>query len=287
MDEDALEGTTQTAHLKSQLEQDLYLSDSAEEDDDDVCHEVDEETKEQARLMEEMIVDESENETSHDPHDSSKSISSTSTNTNKLSMKSFYEEVDGQENVSNRKYRKVKCKLCKLGGKVKLISLGNYSRHIRDRHEKEQEAKCPHCDKNLKIGSLSHHIRDVHKGEDKVKVRCPICDKEMSKSYLRKHMKKIHGSGKDKANGDKQIAQPPSRAITLNVDHQEEVDEEVATFGSPHRGKRTSNPSLITRESPRKKKFKCKCCAKEFLLSRALKSHQQKCQVSSREGKTN
>ena len=87
MDEDALEGTTQTTHPKessqSQLEQDLYLSDSDEEDDDDVCHEVDEETKEQARLMEEMIVDESENETSFDPDDSSKSVSSTFTNTNR------------------------------------------------------------------------------------------------------------------------------------------------------------------------------------------------------------
>ena len=53
MDEDAPEDSIQTTHRygskessQSLLEQDLYLSvsDSDEEDDDDVCHEVDEET---------------------------------------------------------------------------------------------------------------------------------------------------------------------------------------------------------------------------------------------------
>ena len=107
----------------------------------------------------------------------------------------------------------------------------------------------------------------------------------MNKKSLSAHMKNIHGSGKDQANGDLQLAKSPLRP--RNIDHQEEVDEEVTTFGSPLRDKRTSNPSPLSRESPRRKKFKCERCSKEFLLSRALKSHQQKCRVSSRDGKTN
>jgi len=256
----------------SQLQQDLYLTDS-EEDEDDVCLEVDEETKKQARLVEEMIVDESENETSFDPHDdSSKSFSSTATNTNKLTMKSLYEEVEGQEDVSKRKNRKVRCKLCKLGGKVTLISLSNITKHIRDIHEEERREKCPHCDKILKLSSLGSHIRDFHKG-GRSRVKCPVCNKEMKKSSLQKHVKNVHGSGKGKAHGDKQLAKSLPRSP--NIDHLEEVDEEVTTFASPS----VDTNSSLSRESPPRKKFKfkCDCCSKEFLLSRALMSHQKKC----------
>merc|ERR1711971_37104 len=107
-------------------------------------------------------------------------------------------------NVSNRKNRKVKCKLCKLGGKVTLISYRNFSKHIRNIHEKEKKIR--------------------------VRVRCPICDKEMNKRSLHTHVKNIHGSGKDKANGDKhkQLVKPPPSSS--NSEHQEKVDEEVMTF---------------------------------------------------------
>jgi len=259
----------------SQLQQDLYLTDSDLEDDDDVYHEVDEETKKQARLVEEMIVDESENETSFDPHDdSSKSVSSTSTNTNKLTMKSFYEEVEGQENVSNRKKRKVRCKLCKLGGKDTLISISNITTHIKHIHEKGRLEKCPHCEKMLKMSSLGSHIRDFHKG-GRSRVRCPVCDKEMNKTSLHIHVKNVHGSGKDKADGDNQLAKSPSKSLHIDQQEEEEVEEEVTTFDSP----RGDTNSSLSRESPRRKKykFKCGCCSKEFLLSRALKSHQKKC----------
>ena len=294
----------------SQLQQDLYLTDSEDEVSDDehdkqanmnVCDEVDEETKEQARLVEEMIVDESENETSFDewnPHDSSKSFSATSTssNTNKLTLKSFYEEVDGQKNVVSRKNRKVRCKLCKIIGQDRLISIGNFSTHIRNIHEEERRTKCPHCDKSYKKETLRSHIRDVHRRDPKV--RCPQCHKEISRSNLNRHIKDIHGSkGKDKANDDEQGVMSSK---SHDGDYVEDVEEESS--GSPHQGKDITKPKSLKegvrifhekvcnevvamssprRESPRRKKFKCGNCSKEFLLSRGLKSHQKKCPSNS------
>lgn len=249
-------------------------------------------------MVEEMIVDESENATSIDewnPHDNSKSFSavSTSSNTNKLTTKSFFEEVDGQESVSHRKYRKVRCKLCKIIGQDKLISIGNITRHIQDVHEEERRSKCPYCNKSYKIGSsLRHHIRDNHRGNNKV--RCPQCHKEITRSNLSTHIKNIHGSkGKDKVNGGKQNAMTSK---SHDRDPGEDLEEE--SIGSPHQGKDVTKPKSLKegvrifhkkvcnevkamssprRESPRRKKFKCEICLKEFLLSRGLKTHQRNC----------
>lgn len=295
----------------SQLQQDLYLTDSEDEetDDDDeahdnkeLCDDVDEETKNQARLVEEMIVDESQDETSFEDMDlpgSSKSAAATPTNstTTKLTTKSFYEEVDGQENVSDRKKRKVRCKLCKVTGTDTLISISNISTHIRNLHEQKQSAKCPHCDKNFNnAGSLDFHIRHVHKGDSRVRVRCPHCDKELAKSSLRKHIKNVHRSVKGNTNCEKPLSLTKSSHESSNRDLEEDVGESATVSGSPPHDQETSKPPTVKedvrkfhvkvcndavasaiRESPRRKRFKCDLCLKEFLLSRGLKSHQKRC----------
>lgn len=291
----------------SQLQQDLYLTDSeddeTDDDDDaqnnnDLCDDVDEETKNQARLVEEMIVDESHDETSFEDLDlpgSSKSAAATPTKstTSKLTTKSFYEEVDGQENVSDRKKRKVRCKLCKVTGTDTLISMSNISTHIRNLHEQKQSSKCPHCDKNFKsAGSLDFHIRHNHKGYSRV--RCPHCDKELAKSSLRKHIKNVHRSVKGTTNCKKPLTKSSNESS--NRDLEEDIAESATVSGSPSHDQETSKPPTLKedvrkfhvkvcndavaspiRESPRRKRFKCDLCLKEFLLSRGLKSHQKRC----------
>lgn len=292
----------------SQLQQDLYLTDSEDEETDDdyddaqdnkdLCDDVDEETKKQARLVEEMIVDESLNETSfeeYDPPGSSKSAAATSTNstTNKLTMKSFYEEVDDQENVSDRKSQKVRCKLCKISGTDTLISRSNITTHIRNLHEQDRRKNCPHCNKNYAVSFLDSHIRNFHKGKGVSRVRCPHCDKELAKSSLRKHIKNVHRSEKDNTNLEEPLTKSSSKSNNRDL---EDVGESATVSGSPNHDQESSNPQTLKedvrkfhvkvcndgvaspiRESPRRRKFKCDLCLKEFLLSRGLKSHQKRC----------
>ena len=78
---------------------------------------------------------------------------------------------------------KRKCPLC-----AKDISLNNFTRHIKEGHNKVKKL-CPHCDKEFGMSNLRKHIRNVHNNEC---VICPDCGKTFSISNLRKHILSVH-----------------------------------------------------------------------------------------------
>ena len=173
--------------VRSRLKQDLLLSDSEETSDEESNNNMDDdEMRKQAMLIEEMI-DESHNETSVTSSRCS-SASNAPVNRNRLTVKLFYEEIEGQENVTKREKRKrqVRCKLCK-----KLLNVSNFGQHIKNIHEEGATTKCPHCEKFLMKSSLIGHIKDVHKKENG---KCPHCDKVMNKGNLSRHIRNVHSS---------------------------------------------------------------------------------------------
>jgi len=69
---------------------------------------------------------------------------------------SFYEDVS--EDGVEKKYRRVKCLLC---GNGKLLSLGNFHRHIKTMHE--PPVKCEGCGKEFSGEQIKKHIKVCHK----------------------------------------------------------------------------------------------------------------------------
>ena len=69
---------------------------------------------------------------------------------------SFYEDVF-EEGVE-KKYRRVKCLLC---GNGKLLSLGNFHRHIKTMHE--PPVKCEGCGKEFSGQQIKKHIKVCYK----------------------------------------------------------------------------------------------------------------------------
>ena len=69
---------------------------------------------------------------------------------------SFYEDVS--EDGVEKKYRRVKCLLC---GNGKMLSLGNFYRHIKTMHE--PPVKCEGCGKEFSGEQIKKHIKVCHK----------------------------------------------------------------------------------------------------------------------------
>jgi endogenous inhibitor of DNA gyrase (YacG/DUF329 family) len=78
---------------------------------------------------------------------------------------------------------KIPCPECK-----KDISYHNFSRHIRESHEKIK-TPCPVCGKYFAESNLSAHIRSVH---EKIKVECDICGKKFDRDHLKRHKRMVH-----------------------------------------------------------------------------------------------
>ena len=77
----------------------------------------------------------------------------------------------------------VKCPQCD-----KRVSLSNYHRHIKEKHENRRKA-CPHCGKEFAPSNFTRHIRQVHDNE---MGKCPYCEKLLSKSNISHHIKGVH-----------------------------------------------------------------------------------------------
>jgi len=84
---------------------------------------------------------------------------------------------------STQKMHLKTCPDCK-----KDISVDNFSRHIRETHERIKK-RCPQCGKEFAMSNLLRHIRQVHTKES---MECPYCDKTITISNLNKHIKSVH-----------------------------------------------------------------------------------------------
>ena len=98
---------------------------------------------------------------SHRRGETSKSSSSAhaSASSQRVTLKSFYQKLE--DDSPDRKWERVKCKLCALVGIEKIIVRNNFSHHVKNIHEardeKSRRGSCEHCGKLITKTNLSTH----------------------------------------------------------------------------------------------------------------------------------
>ena len=98
---------------------------------------------------------------SHGRGETSKSSSSahTSASSQRVTLKSFYQKLE--DDSPDRKWERVKCKLCALVGIEKIVGRNNFSHHVKNIHEardeKSRRGSCEYCGKLITKTNLSTH----------------------------------------------------------------------------------------------------------------------------------
>ena len=146
---------------------------SSDEDDDDIdvhktinnscdtSSELDETTKSDSSTKSRAATLKSKSNKSHGRGETSKSTSSahTSASSQRVTLKSFYQKLE--DDSPDRRWERVKCKLCALVGIEKIVGRNNFSHHVKNIHEardeKSRRGSCEYCGKLITKTNLSTH----------------------------------------------------------------------------------------------------------------------------------
>ena len=175
---------------------------SSDEDDDDIdvhktinnscdtSSELDETTKSDSSTKSRAATLKStRTNKSHGRGETSKSTSSahTSASSQRVTLKSFYQKLE--DDSPDRRWERVKCKLCALVGIEKIIVLKNFSHHVKNIHEAREKEKCAQCGKMVSRSYIKGHMKYVHGDEKTRRGSCEHCGKLITKKNLSTHRK--------------------------------------------------------------------------------------------------
>ena len=117
----------------------------------------------------------------------SNSPAHTSASSQRVTLKSFYQKLE--DDSPDRKWERVKCKLCALVGIEKIIVLKNFSHHVKNIHEAREKEKCAECVKMVSRSYIKGHMKYVHGDEKTRRGSCEHCGKLITKKNLSTHRK--------------------------------------------------------------------------------------------------